>query len=183
MARPRRIDREAVLASSLEIADESGIDSVTMQAVSRRLGVTPMALYRHVESKEDLLDGVVERLLDELPAPDPSLDWTERLTVMGDAVRAVARRHPTVFPLLLQLPATTPTSRRSRDRVHAALAEAGVPTTAIPRLERLISTMVLGFAASEAGGRFRSHSRKVLDEDYAELTRIIARTVTEHLAG
>ncbi|HEY5013008.1 MAG TPA: TetR family transcriptional regulator, partial [Acidimicrobiia bacterium] len=51
MARPRQIDRAAVLRASLAIADKRGIDALTMQAVAERLGVTPMALYRHVENK------------------------------------------------------------------------------------------------------------------------------------
>src|SRR3954468_4228686 len=69
MARPRVIDRRLVLEASLAIADADGLDAVTMGAVARRLGVTPMALYRHVANKGDLLDGVVESLLDEIPTP------------------------------------------------------------------------------------------------------------------
>lgn len=177
MARPRQIDRDSVLAASLQLADESGLGAVTMQAVARRLGVTPMALYRHVESKEDLLDGVVERLLDEVPAPDAALPWQEQLTSIGEGVRTVARRHPTVFPLLLQLPASTPHATRSRDRVVHALTLAGVPDDQVARLERLISTMVLGFAASEAAGRFRAHPAAVVDGDWAALTTIIAGVI------
>ena len=173
MARPRQIDRAAVLRASLAVADAHGLDAVTMQAVADRLGVTPMALYRHVENKSDLLDGVVESLLDEIPEPDEDQTWDEQLTAMGHAVRTTARRHPTVFPLLLQLPATTPGARRVHDRVYQALRNAGVAKRDVERVERLLSTMILGFAASEASGRFRAHSRKVLDADYAALEQII----------
>ena len=55
----RRIDRARVLAEALAMADEQGLDAVTMAGVAERLGVTPMALYRHVANKADLLDGVV----------------------------------------------------------------------------------------------------------------------------
>ena len=64
-----------MLAASLELADEQGLSAVTMQAVADRLGVTSMALYRHVANKADLLDGVVERILWEVPLPDPALPW------------------------------------------------------------------------------------------------------------
>ena len=174
MARPRQIDRAAVLAASLALADERGLEAVTMQAVAERLGVTPMALYRHVDNKADLLDGVVESLLDEIDLAADDTPWDEQLTRMGQAVRATARRHPTVFPLLLALPASTPGARRARDRLLHLLAELGVPEGEVARVERLISTMVLGFAASEASGRFRAHSRRVVDADYAELERVIA---------
>jgi AcrR family transcriptional regulator len=171
--RPRRIDRDAVLGASLALADEHGLDGLTMQAVADRLGVTPMALYRHVANKADLLDGVVERLLDEIVPPDPDLAWDDQLVGMGQAVRAAARRHPAVFPLLLQLPASTPVAKRARQRVYAVLRQAGIAEADVPRVERILSTMVLGFAASEVSGRFRAHSRQVLDADFAAMIELI----------
>ena len=178
MARPRLIDRAAILRASLDLADEHGVDALTMQAVAERLGVTSMALYRHVEHKQDLLDGVVESLLNEIPTPSDDRPWEEQLSTMGQAVRAMARRHPSVFPLLLQLPATTPAARRVRERVCHALRRAGVAQADVERVERLISSIVLGFAASEVSGRFRAHSRKTLDDDYAALERIILTGLT-----
>jgi AcrR family transcriptional regulator len=172
MARPRQIDRTAVLQASLEIADNDGLEAVTMNSVAQRLGVTPMALYRHVENKRDLLDGVVESLLDEIPTPPAALAPDEQLRAMGDALRKIARRHPAVFPLLLQLPATTTRSRERRDRVQQVLREAGINDP--ERAERIISTVVLGFAVSEVSGRFASHSRTTLDGDYEMLEVFIS---------
>jgi AcrR family transcriptional regulator len=177
MARPRVIDRRLVLEASLAIADADGLDAVTMGAVARRLGVTPMALYRHVANKGDLLDGVVESLLDEIPTPAEGAPWDEQLALMARSLRTIARRHPAVFPLLLQLPASTDNARRARDHVHRALAEAGVPAGEIARVERLVSTMILGFAASEASGRFRGHSRRTIDADYEALEQVTALTI------
>ncbi len=181
MARPRQIDRAAILRASLAIADERGVDALTMQAVADHLGVTPMALYRHVENKQDLLDGVVESLLDEIAPSSDDDPWDEQLSKMGQAIRAAARRHPTVFPLLLQLPATTPGARRARARVYRSLRRAGVAADDLERVERLISTIVLGFAASEVSGRFRAHSRKALDADYAALEDLIRRGLAPYL--
>jgi len=181
MARPRLIDRASVLRASLAIADEHGVDALTMQTVAERLGVTSMALYRHVENKKDLLDGVVESLLNEIPQPSNDQAWHEQLSSMGQAVRDAARRHPTVFPLLLQLPATTPGARRIRERVYEALRHAGLEDADLKRVERLISTIVLGFAVSEVSGRFRAHSRKTLDADYAALEQIILTGLTPYV--
>src|SRR5216117_2399273 len=66
-------------------------------------------------------------------------------------------------------PAVTPTARVVRDAVQAALREGGLPEAEVARAERLISTAVLGFAASEASGRFRQHDQSVIDADFAEL--------------
>ena len=183
MARPRLIDRATVLRASLEVADERGVDTLTMQAVAERLGVSPMALYRHVENKQDLLDGIVERLLDEIPSPSDDQPWDEQLSTMGQAVRAAARRHPSVFPLLLQRPATTPGAKRIRQRVYRALENAGVAEADVARVERLVSTIVLGFATSEVAGRFDAHSRTTLDSDYSALERMILTGVTSYLTS
>ncbi len=60
---------------------------------------------------------------------------------------------------------------RFRDTVQSALREGGLPEAEVARAERLISTAVLGFAASEAAGRFRQHDQSVIDADFAELLR------------
>src|SRR5271154_4043024 len=144
-----------------------------MHSVARSLGVSPMALYRHIDDKDALLDGLVEMLLTEIPAVAGT--WEERLTALANGIRATARRHPAAFPLVLTRPAVTPAARAVRDAAHAALRDAlgvGVlPAGDVAPAERLISTAVLGFAASEAAGRFRDHDAEVLDADFAELLR------------
>ena len=177
MGRVAQISREAVLAAALRLADEHGLAAVTMHAVAARLHVTPMALYRHVADKEALLDGLVELLLTEYSPPPAEGQWDERLVALADGIRATARRHPAVFPLLLTRPAVTPAARTVRDAVQAALREGGLPDGEVARAERLISTAVLGFAASEAAGRFRHHDQSVIDGDFAELVRWLRRSL------
>jgi len=138
-----------------------------MHAVAGRLGVTPMALYRHVAGKDGLLDGLVELLLTELPRVPDDLAWPDRLARLAHALRASATRHPAVFPLLLQRPARTSAAVAIRDAVVAALEDAGLATADAERAERLMSTAILGFAASEAAGRFAHHDQTVLDADFA----------------
>lgn len=154
-----------MLDATLALAEHQGLDAVTMRAVAARLGVTPMALYHHVRDKDDLLDGLVERLLAELPLPDPKLAAEERLRALANSLRETAARHPDAFPMLLRRPATTPAGRRTRDAVYAALRDAGVPTALTARVERLLSTFMIGFAASETGGRFAAYDRAELDAD------------------
>lgn len=166
MARPARISREAVLDSTLALAEERGLDAVSMRSVAADLQVTPMALYHHVRNKEDLLDGLVERLLDELPLPDPEAPWEERLRSLAQRLRETAQRHPDAFPMLLRRPVRSEGALRVREAVYALLRDAGVPEELVPRAERLISTFVIGFGASEAGGRFAAHSEEVLEADF-----------------
>ncbi|MEU6479883.1 TetR/AcrR family transcriptional regulator C-terminal domain-containing protein [Streptomyces sp. NPDC047017] len=148
--------REEILDAALAIADEHGIEAVSMRALADRVGVTPMALYRHVKDKGALLDGMVGRLLTALlpPEADEGRTWEERLADLAHASRRVAQRHPWAAHLLFSRPAVTPDAVRAVDVIYTALIEAGVPEPEVPRLERLVSTFVIGFAASEASGRF-----------------------------
>jgi AcrR family transcriptional regulator len=177
---PRRalISREAILDATLALAEKRDLDAVSMRAVAARLGVTPMALYHHVRDKEDLLDGLVERLLAELPLPDPALPWQQRLLALAASLREMAARHPDAFPMLLRRPVATEGALGVREAVYSVFRDAGVPEELVPRVERVLSTFVIGFAASEAGGRFAAHDPSVLDEDL----RWTLELVTDELA-
>jgi AcrR family transcriptional regulator len=149
--------RRQILLAALDIADEHGLDAVSMRSVAERVGVSAMALYPHVGSKDALLDGLVDVLLaqlppvlEKLPAGDPGT----RLVALAHALRALAHRHPGAFALLLARPSVTPDAVRATDAVYRALLDVGVPDAMVPRIERLLSTFVLGFAASEVNGRF-----------------------------
>jgi AcrR family transcriptional regulator len=146
--------RQQILDAALAIADERGLDAVTMRAVAARVGVTAMALYPHVTSKEDLLDGLVGRLLRELSLPDPGKPWPDRLREIAWSARETARRHPTVMPLLFARPAVTPDGVRVVDAIYQALLDAGVPDREVARVERLVTTWLLGYVISETSGRF-----------------------------
>jgi AcrR family transcriptional regulator len=169
MARPPSFDRRRVLVEALALADEEGLDALTMAGVAARLEVTAMALYRSVRDKADLVDGLVEVLLTEFPAVPAGRPWAERLRILAGHIRQTARRHPSVFPLLLTRPVVTDAALGTRQVVYDALAEAGVAASSIPRVERLVSTAVLGFAVSEVSGRFGRASRELLDEDFDAL--------------
>jgi AcrR family transcriptional regulator len=146
--------RQEILDIALALADEGGLGAVTMRGIAQRLDVTAMALYPHVASKDDLLDGLVGRVLSELTLPDPSLPWRDRLRMIGNSMRSLARQHPAAVPLIFTRPTVTPDGLRVVDAIYAALLDAGVPADQVARAERLVSTFVLGYAISEASGRF-----------------------------
>jgi hypothetical protein len=93
-------------------------------------------------------------LLAELPPPDPTAAWADRLGQIATAARNLARQHAAVMPLIFSRPAVTEDAVRVVDIIYQALLDAGVPPAQVPRMERLVTTFVLGYAVSEAGGRF-----------------------------
>lgn len=146
--------RPEIAAAALAVADEKGLDAVSMRAVAARLGLTPMALYGYFRNKDELLDGIYGSLLAELPGPEPGEEWRERLRSLARAVRAVGHRHPAAFPLLLTRPPATADGVRAVERVYRVLLDAGVGEEEVARVERMVSTFVLGFVLSEVTERF-----------------------------
>lgn len=91
------LSRPAVIAAAVQLADDEGVEVVSMRRVADHLGVVPMALYKHVADKEDLLDGMIDLVLAEIAPPDPGLgdgDWQGRVRHTARAARDVVQRHP-----------------------------------------------------------------------------------------
>jgi AcrR family transcriptional regulator len=148
--------RVEIIEAALAVAQQRGLAAMSMRAVAEHLGASVMGLYRHVPTKEALLDGLVGRLAAEIELPDPAQPWDQRLHHLARDVFDLAARYPTVVPLLLTRAYRTPDAVRLVNATSAVLRDAGVPHDEIPRLERMVSTFLLGFATSAANRAFWS---------------------------
>src|ERR1700722_13249069 len=93
--------KDEILDAAISLADERGLDAVSMRAVAELVGVTPMALYPHVGSKAALLDGMMGRMLGELlPVTSAGATWQERLSDLARAGRNPTRPPPGLAPPL-----------------------------------------------------------------------------------
>ena len=124
------LDRGLILDAAIRFIDEQGLPGLTMRRLGQALGVEAMALYRYVAGKEELLDGVVDRLVAGMRADGEVLDrpqdgWQDFVQRLAHGVRRVALTHPKVFPLVASRPPEAPWLRpplRSLDWVEAFLA-------------------------------------------------------------
>ncbi|PWD51062.1 TetR family transcriptional regulator [Serinibacter arcticus] len=96
MARAGReaLTRARVVAVAIEVADDDGLDGLSMRTVAGRLGVAPMALYRHVSDKDDLLAAMIDAVVSDYPAPPEGVDWRVSLRHRVLAAQVEIRRHP-----------------------------------------------------------------------------------------
>jgi AcrR family transcriptional regulator len=108
------LSRADVLSAALALIDADGVEALSMRRLGKALGRDPMRLYRHASSKDALLDGVVDLVLSELPAPaaPDGGAWEEALWHTAHAFRALALAHPHVVPLLVTRPVATPLTMR-----------------------------------------------------------------------
>jgi AcrR family transcriptional regulator len=180
--------RRQILDQALALVDERGLAAMSMRAVAERVGLTSMALYPYVGGKDALLDGLVDLLHLELGTAvgeDPAdLDWRRRLCALGRAVRSLARAHPSAFPLLLNRSAAGPSAAWLAAALQGILADAGVPSTEVPRQARLICAFLLGYTTGEATGGLPGAATEMLegaaefDADLEDLVRLIENSAT-----
>ncbi|MFJ9371286.1 TetR/AcrR family transcriptional regulator [Nocardia sp. NPDC101769] len=101
---PRRrpaVTRDDIVTAAMELANEQGLDAVSMRRVASRLGIGPMALYTHIDSKDDLLDLLADALAGEIVLDDDELtsDWRESITRVARRERAMIKQHPWAIQL------------------------------------------------------------------------------------
>jgi TetR/AcrR family tetracycline transcriptional repressor len=100
------LSRERIIVTAIAFVDENGLSALTMRRLGKELGVEAMSLYRHVNGREDLLEGIVDRMVAQLQLrPDgdelgPADGWQAYLQWLAHGVRTLAREHPRVFPLI-----------------------------------------------------------------------------------
>ena len=84
---------ERIVDEGIALADAGGLDALSMRTLAQRLGVVPMALYKHVANKDELLDGMVDRVWTEVEAPSPELGWRDAMRRRSVSLRAALLRH------------------------------------------------------------------------------------------
>ncbi|MGI8577184.1 MAG: TetR/AcrR family transcriptional regulator [Nocardioidaceae bacterium] len=108
-----RLDRDRIIATAVAYIDANGLASLSMRKLGTALGVEAMSLYRYVPGSDDLLDGVVDAVINEMYNDEDIIDsprdgWQDFLQRLAHGVRRVALAHPLVFPLVASRPTEAP---------------------------------------------------------------------------
>jgi TetR/AcrR family transcriptional regulator, tetracycline repressor protein len=121
-----RLTRDAVVDRALQLADADGLDTLTIRKLATALGVTPMALYWHFRSKEELLDGLAERVWAEIDVDiDSAAPWPAQLRALLESLLRVLRAHPAAAGLLVQSEKQNPSALRATEVTLEVLRTAG----------------------------------------------------------
>lgn len=159
-----RLSRRKVAEAALALIDEEGIGSASMRAIAKRLGVEAMSLYKHVGTRDDLLDAVVDLVVAELDA-DPEVPrtaedgWRDYLARLARGVRRYALAHPHAFPIVATRPAEAPwinpplRSLAWIESVLAALQAEGFDDEQVVFAYRSFNSFLLGYLLMETGAR------------------------------
>ena len=145
-AEPRdTVNRERVLRAAVDLADESGVDSVTMRELGRRLNVKAASLYNHIAGKDDLLDGMVNLALAEIDVPRDGVGWKATMRRRAVSAREVFARHPWAASLIDSRNRGSQESLAYVDRVLGVLIGAGFSPAAAANAFLILDSYLYGF--------------------------------------
>jgi TetR/AcrR family transcriptional regulator, tetracycline repressor protein len=122
-----RLSREAIVSCAIGLADDEGLEAVTIRRLAQLQGVTPMAMYWHFNDKDSLLDGISESLLAAVKLPEPSdRPWNEQLYDILAAFVEAIRPHPAVAELAMRRMLTSEPGLALAEQALALLCGAGL---------------------------------------------------------
>lgn len=147
----RGLDRAAVAAAALLVLDDVGERALTMRRVASTLGVEAASLYVHVDSKDDLVDAVLDRVLDEVVLPAPSDDPRSDLVASFGAYRRALLAHPAAVPLLTRRRSRSASQARLIERSLERLGAAGLPSRDAVDAHVTLIAFTIGFVIQEVG--------------------------------
>jgi AcrR family transcriptional regulator len=186
---PRRepLSRERVLEAAVRLADQGGIESLSMRKLGQELGVEAMALYYYFASKDEVLDGTVDLVFSEIDLPATGAGWKTAMRQRAVSVREVLSRHRWAIGLMESRTNPGPANLRHHDAVIGSLRAAGFDMEMAAHAYSLLDSYIYGFALTKMNLPFDA-SQDVADvaksmlqpfplDEYPNLVQMI----TEHV--
>ena len=186
-----KLSRNRILRTAVSLADQGGLESLTMRRLARKLGVEAMSLYNHVANKRDLVDGMVDLVVGEIVLPE-SGDWDAAIRECAISAHETFLRHPWACNLVMQSsPPRIEDNPRLRymDWLLGRLREAGFSPVLTYHAYHVLDSHILGFTLWELGhaGAARGFDETVgaglLDQLRSSDLPHLAEHAEQHLEG
>lgn len=152
--RERKLSRERILAAALRVADEEGLDALSMRRLGQALDVQAMSLYKHVADKEEILDGISDLVMLEVDVPERALPWRIALHQGATSMHRALLRHPWASVVLESRRNPGPARLRYLDTVVSILHDAGFSFDDVARAFLALDSHVYGFTLQVVSSPF-----------------------------
>lgn len=143
------LSRAQVLRAAIAVADAGGLATLTMRTLGQELGVGPMALYRHVRNKDDIVDGIVDLVFGEIDLPPSGVGWKATMRERAISVREALARHRWAIGLMESRTNPGPANLRHHDAVIGSLRAAGFDMAMAAHAYSLLDSYIYGFAQTQ----------------------------------
>ncbi|MGF1429476.1 GntR family transcriptional regulator [Kitasatospora sp. LaBMicrA B282] len=159
------LTRERIVQAAIALADEEDLTTLTMRGVAARLGAAPMALYRHVANKEELVDLMADAVLGSEPLPPAELTgWRPRLAALARLQWSLYRRHPWLASCIsLTRPVPLPGALRHGEYVLGSIEPYGLPPATRLYFHIMMFAVVRGLAVNL---ELQSRDRDLTSEEW-----------------
>jgi AcrR family transcriptional regulator len=148
IATRKPLSRARVLQAAVALADEAGLEAFSMRGLAQELGVVPMALYKHVANKEELLDGMVDIVFAEIELPSGDLDWRSAMRRRAISTREALKRHGWAIGMM-ESRHPGPANLRNHNAVMGCLRSAGFSFQMAIHAYSAQDAYIYGFALQE----------------------------------
>lgn len=145
MTRRTPLSRDRVLRAAVALADDSGVDSLSMRKLAQELGVVPMALYKHVANKDELLDGVVDVVVGEIGPPETGVDWKSAVRQRILSARQTLLRHPWASRVMESRSTPTPAVLAYMDSMIGMFRAGGFSVDLTHHVMHALGSRMFGF--------------------------------------
>ena len=152
--RRKPLSRDRVLRAAIVLADEGGIESVSMRKLGQVLRVEAMSLYKHVANKDDILDGIADLVTSEFEVPSVDADWMTAIRQSAISAHQVLRRHPWASGVIESRINVGPARLRFLDAVIGTLSAAGFTMPVAVQAVMALDSHTYGFVLQEAAWPF-----------------------------
>jgi AcrR family transcriptional regulator len=142
------LSRERILHAAVALADGSGSESLSMRKLGEAVGVEAMSLYHHVDSKDDLLDGMIDVVFSEIDLPSGE-DWKTAMRQRAISARRVLSRHGWAIGFMESRTSPGPATLRHHDAVIGCLRDAGFSIELAAHAFSVLDSYIYGFALQE----------------------------------
>ncbi len=153
-ARREPLSRDRVLRAAVRLADEGGLESVSMRKVGQVLGVEAMSLYKHVANKDDILDGLADLVVGDFEVPAVGIEWRTAIRRSAISAHEVLLRHPWASSLIESRSNAGPARLRYLDALIGVLSAAGFPLPLAVRAIMALDSHTYGFVLQELAWPF-----------------------------
>ncbi|WP_212735215.1 TetR/AcrR family transcriptional regulator C-terminal domain-containing protein [Herbidospora galbida] len=141
-----RLSRERVLEAAVALADEAGLDGLSMRRLATELGVVPMALYKHVANKDELLDGIIDTVVSEIDLTPVEGDWKPVIRGRILAARQALLRHPWASGAIEARRNPTPAVMAYLDSIIGLFRAGGFGVDEVHHAIHALGSRILGFS-------------------------------------
>ena len=140
------LTRERILAAAVALADEGGVEALSMRRLAQELGVVPMALYNHVAGKDELLDGVIDVVVSEIDPPIEGAQWKTTMRERILSARRALLRHPWATSVLESRGEPTPTVIGYMNSMMGVFLDGGFSVDLMHHAMHVMGSRILGFS-------------------------------------